>query len=188
MKTASAKLPTKFGEFTVHIYKTSDQKEHAVLIKEAKNNCVVRVHSECLTGEVFHSLRCDCQAQLIKALKIIGEEGGILVYLRQEGRGIGLFNKIKAYALQDKGLDTVEANNALGFNDDEREFAVAAEILHDLKISSIRLLTNNPKKQEVLNEKGILVTRIPLTTRPTEENRRYLLTKKEKMGHLFEEQ
>lgn len=150
-------------------------------------NIIVRMHSECMTGDVFHSLRCDCGEQLQRSMKIIAREGGILLYLRQEGRGIGLLNKIKAYALQDKGMDTVEANEHLGFVADERDYRIAGEILKDLGVSSIRLLTNNPYKIKELEQQGIKVAeRIPLLVKATKLNQKYLNTKQEKLGHLLE--
>ena len=145
IKKASATLPTKYGTFSLHTFLTIDGKEHAALVKEkARDNCLVRIHSECLTGDVFHSLRCDCRAQLEKAIEIISQQGGMIIYLRQEGRGIGLVNKTKAYKLQEEGFDTVDANLQLGFSEDERDYDIVAEILNDFEISSVRLLTNNP--------------------------------------------
>ena len=148
----------------------------------------MRVHSECLTGDVFHSSRCDCNQQLDKALKTIAKQGGVLLYLRQEGRGIGLLNKIKAYALQDKGMDTVEANEKLSFKADARDYTVGVQILADLGIKKMRLMTNNPKKIEGLEKYGIkIVERIPLIIKPTTKNKKYLEAKKEKLGHDLED-
>jgi 3,4-dihydroxy 2-butanone 4-phosphate synthase/GTP cyclohydrolase II len=148
---------------------------------------LVRMHSECLTGDVFHSLRCDCGSQLIKAMAIIKEAGhGVIVYLRQEGRGIGLHNKIRAYALQEQGMDTVEANAALGFKADLRDYGIGAQILVDLGLKNLRLLTNNPTKRAGLDGYGLqVVERVPLEVPPNPENRRYLSTKRNKLGHML---
>ena len=189
---AEAELPTRFGEFKIRVYSTIiDDAEHVVLIKgdiEGKSDVLTRVHSECLTGDIFGSRRCDCGEQLATALKMIAEEGaGVLVYMRQEGRGIGLANKIKAYALQDEGMDTVEANIALGFPADLRDYGIGAQILVDLGLSSIRLITNNPKKIVGLEGYGLNVTeRIPLEIDPNKENQNYLEVKKDKLGHLMD--
>jgi 3,4-dihydroxy 2-butanone 4-phosphate synthase/GTP cyclohydrolase II len=148
---------------------------------------LVRVHSECLTGDVFHSLRCDCGEQIDLALEAISEEGrGVLLYMRQEGRGIGLHNKIRAYALQDQGLDTVEANEALGFESDIRDYGIGAQILADLGVRNIRLLTNNPRKVIGLEGYGLqVVETLPIVCKPNPKNRKYLETKRKKMGHLL---
>lgn len=188
IKIASAKLPTTFGLFTIIIYKSlEDGLEHVVLLKGSKTEepTLARIHSECLTGEVFTSLRCDCRDQLIKSLTEIGEaKSGILIYLNQEGRGIGLANKIKAYALQEKGYDTVTANEQLGFAADPRSYEVAAQILKDLNICKISLLTNNPDKINQLENFGITVNKIiPLEIAPNPTDIGYLKTKKNKMGH-----
>jgi len=186
-KEAEASLPTRYGKFRVAAFCGKDRKEHAALIHGdlACSTPLVRLHSECLTGDVFGSVKCDCRAQLEEAMRQISKTPcGILIYLRQEGRGIGLVNKIKAYGLQDKGLDTVEANKALGFADDERDYSVAAEILKSLGVSAVELLTNNPEKVSELEKYAINVTRrVPLITKPTQENSGYLKVKKEKMGH-----
>ena len=191
MKKESANLPTEYGNFKAVVYECSKGLHHIALVKgeiDGNKDILVRVHSECVTGEVFHSLRCDCQQQLDKALKLIAKEGGVLVYLRQEGRGIGLVNKIKAYALQDKGMDTVEANEKLGFKADARDYTVGTQILADLGIKRIKLITNNPKKIEGLERYGIkIVERVPLIIKPNTTNKKYLEAKKKKLGHYLEE-
>lgn len=191
LRQAEAVLPTPFGEFRIYGYKnTLDGKEHIALILgevEGKENILVRVHSECLTGDTLFSLRCDCGPQLEKSLEMIAaEKRGVLVYLKQEGRGIGLVNKIKAYALQDQGMDTVEANETLGFEADLREYGVGAQILSDLKLHSIRLLTNNPKKLVGIEGYGLRIAgRVPLIIEPGEYNKGYLAVKRSKLGHLI---
>jgi GTP cyclohydrolase II len=179
-----AKLPTKYGNFKTRAVKEGE-KEHLVVYTDPIPEIpLVRIHSECLTGDVFGSLRCDCGEQLAKALTSIAEEGGVLIYLRQEGRGIGLFNKINAYHLQDLGADTVEANHQLGFEADLREFGIVESILEEFGIRKIRLLTNNPKK--LFTFKNIeVVERIPIKIPPNPHNLRYLKTKKEKLHHLL---
>ena len=189
---AAAKLPSRFGDFRiVAFWNNRDQKEHIAIVHGdvvGAGDVVTRMHSECLTGDVIGSLRCDCRDQLEAALRRIGEaERGVVLYLRQEGRGIGLANKIRAYSLQDKGLDTVEANLALGFRDDERDYAVAAHMLHSLGIGSIQLMTNNPSKQEQLVQYGVKVTRrLPHLLPPNPHNRFYLETKARRSGHLID--
>lgn len=189
---AIADLPTRFGDFQVIAFENNqDAKEHTMLIRgdvRGKENIPVRLHSECLTGDGLGSLRCDCRDQLITALAYLGEqEAGALLYLRQEGRGIGFANKIRAYALQDKGYDTVEADRALGFSGDERAYDVAAHMLASLEVPSIRLMTNNPKKIEDLVRHGVRVNgRIPLEIPANEHNRFYLETKRKKAGHLLD--
>ncbi len=187
---ATAKLPTKFGDFKVRCYEnTLDGEVHVAIFKGdlKKDGVLVRVHSQCLTGDVFHSARCDCGEQLTRAMQLIEKEGaGAVVYLMQEGRGIGLANKLKAYVLQDNGRDTVEANLALGFKADERDYGVGAQILHDLGVRKIRLLTNNPKKYVSIRGYGIdIIERVPLETPPSKHNIKYLITKKDKLGHLL---
>jgi len=185
-------LPTRFGDFHIIAFENNrDGKEHVAITRGdviGASDVPVRLHSECLTGDALGSLRCDCRDQLETALKKIGKmEKGVLVYLRQEGRGIGLVNKIRAYSLQDEGLDTVEANLALGFRDDERDYAVAAHMLMSLKIDSVQLMTNNPKKINQLVQYGIKVNgRIPHIVEPNEYNRFYLETKAAKSGHLID--
>jgi len=189
-KKETAKLSTEYGDFTAVVYECVKGLHHLALVKGDINNkdVLVRVQSECLTGDVFHSLRCDCSGQLNKALRLIAKQGGVLLYLRQEGRGIGLLNKIKAYALQDKGMDTVEANEKLGFKADMRDYTVGVQILADLGIKRIRLMTNNPKKIEGLEKYEIkIVERIPLIIKPNTKNKGYLQAKKEKLGHYLED-
>ncbi|MFN8405051.1 MAG: GTP cyclohydrolase II [Anaerolineales bacterium] len=189
---AMAELPTRFGEFHIIAFENNrDGKEHVAIIKGnviGAKDVPVRLHSECLTGDALGSLRCDCRDQLEASLMMIGAmERGMVLYLRQEGRGIGLINKIRAYSLQDQGLDTVQANHALGFRDDERDYAVAAHMLMSLKIESVRLITNNPKKIQQLIDYGINVSdRIPHIMEPNEYNRFYLETKAAKSGHLID--
>jgi 3,4-dihydroxy 2-butanone 4-phosphate synthase/GTP cyclohydrolase II len=190
-RVAEASLPTAFGEFKVIAFEgLYDGRTHIALVRGevgAGGPSLVRIHSECLTGDVFGSLRCDCGEQLEEALKLVGSAGcGVVIYLRQEGRGIGLENKILAYHLQERGLDTVEANLALGFPADLREYSVAASILRELGIRKIRLITNNPAKLDDLEEAGIeVVERVPLIIKSNPHNARYLQTKKHRLGHLL---
>ncbi|MFH2105208.1 MAG: bifunctional 3,4-dihydroxy-2-butanone-4-phosphate synthase/GTP cyclohydrolase II [Parcubacteria group bacterium] len=186
---AKAKLPTDYGEFQLRVYESDiDDYLHLALIKgkiKGKKNIMVRVHSECLTGDVFFSKRCDCGEQLALAMKKIQRVGqGVILYMRQEGRGIGLADKLKAYGLQDKGLDTVEANKELGYDDDLRDYGIGAQILADLGLSSIELLTNNQRKVIGLEGYGLKITRtVPLRIKANKHNRKYLQAKKEKLGH-----
>ena len=189
---AVADLPSRYGRFKIAAFRgESDGKEHVAIVRgEAKGaqGVPTRIHSECLTGDVVGSLRCDCRDQLEAALRDLGaRDTGILLYLRQEGRGIGLVNKIRAYALQDAGLDTVDANLALGFRDDERDYAVAAHMLHSLGIRSVRLITNNPEKLRQLAQHGVTVVgRTPHVIPPNAHNRFYLETKARRSGHLLD--
>ncbi|MFH1781774.1 MAG: bifunctional 3,4-dihydroxy-2-butanone-4-phosphate synthase/GTP cyclohydrolase II [Patescibacteria group bacterium] len=184
-----AKLPTKYGDFDLYLYESKiDNYQHLALVMgkiKNKNQVLVRVHSECLTGDLFHSLRCDCGSQLEQALKkIAANKSGVLLYMRQEGRGIGLKNKLHAYNLQDEGLDTVEANRQLGFADDLRDYGVGAQILADLGIKSINLLTNNPRKVVGLEGHGLEISKTtPLKIKPNKHNSKYLSAKKKKLGH-----
>lgn len=190
-RAAMADLPTKFGQFQIVVYLDSEQKEQVALTcgtLAGPEPVLARLHSECLTGDIFGSHRCDCGEQLAAALTAIQQAGrGVLLYLRQEGRGIGLVNKIRAYALQQQGLDTVDANRALGLPDDMRDYGIAAAILRDLGIDSVRLLTNNPAKIASLEQYGIAVReRVPLQAPANAYSAPYLLTKQLRMGHLLD--
>ena len=190
-RVAEASLPTRYGDFLSIAYKSAiDPDEHVALVRgelDGDQPVLVRVHSECLTGDVFHSLRCDCGEQIDLAMKAIADEGrGVFLYMRQEGRGIGLHNKIRAYALQDQGFDTVEANEALGFDSDIRDYGIGAQILADLGVRNIRLLTNNPRKVIGLEGYGLqVVETVPILAKPNPRNAKYLETKRKKMGHLL---
>lgn len=181
-----ANLPTSFGEFKIQAFKQKD-KEHLVIFTEPiKDDLAIRIHSECLTGDTLGSLKCDCGEQLKSALEYINKNGGMIIYLRQEGRNIGLLNKINAYALQDTGLNTIEANHQLGFKADERTYEIVDFILNYHKIKNIKLLTNNPKKLNSLKSANI-TERIPIIIKPNEFNKKYLQVKKEQMGHMLED-
>lgn len=191
-KEAEASIPTDWGIFDMSAY-TSDQLAYAPHIAmvhpdlDIKKPVVVRIHSECLTGDLFHSQRCDCGKQLDVAMQIIAKEHGVLIYLRQEGRGIGIINKLKAYNKQDEGLDTVEANLALGLDIDSREYEDALDILKDLGISAIKLLTNNPDKINAFETSGVkVVERLPLQIKANDNNRKYLKTKQDTLGHYLD--
>jgi 3,4-dihydroxy 2-butanone 4-phosphate synthase/GTP cyclohydrolase II len=193
-RVVSTKLPTGFGDFVAVGYRSLvDSKHHMALVKgeiEGAEDVLVRVHSECLTGDVFHSLRCDCGEQLESALAMIEREGrGVLLYLSQEGRGIGLLNKLRAYNLQDRGLDTVDANLELGLPVDLRDYGIGAQILADLGLSSIRILTNNPKKIRGLEGYGLSVTaQVPIEHAPNPHNEAYLRAKRDRLGHTLHHQ
>src|SRR5438067_2201369 len=193
-RETSVRMPTAHGEFTAVAFREKlTGKHHVALVKgevAGKENVLVRVHSECLTGDVFHSLRCDCGDQLEVALGRIEQEGiGVLLYMAQEGRGIGLLNKLKAYELQEQGRDTVEANVELGFPADARDYGIGSQILADLGLSTIRLLTNNPKKLTGIEGFGLtVVEQVPIETAPNSENARYLATKRDKLGHKLHHQ
>ena len=191
-RAASATIPTRYGgEFKLVVYENDvDDMKHLALTKGEigpEDEVLVRVHSECLTGDVFGSERCDCGDQLHQAMKMVDECGkGVIVYMHQEGRGIGIVNKIKAYELQEQGMDTVEANIALGFKEDLRDYGIGAQILVDLGVKKMRLMTNNPRKIIGLQGYGITITeRVPIELKPTDNNIRYLKTKKKKMGHIL---
>jgi 3,4-dihydroxy 2-butanone 4-phosphate synthase/GTP cyclohydrolase II len=193
-RVTSVRLPTEYGEFTAVAFReTLTGKHHVALVQGALDGAegvLVRVHSECLTGDVFHSLRCDCGEQLELALRqIAAEKRGVLLYMAQEGRGIGLLNKLLAYELQERGLDTVEANAELGFPADSRDYGIGYQILADLGLTSIRLLTNNPRKMEGIESYGLaVVEQIPIEVPPNDENRRYLAAKRDKLGHVLHHQ
>lgn len=186
-----ANLPTRFGEFRIHVFTNSvDDKEHIAMVRGDvfnQTHVPVRIHSECLTGDVMGSLRCDCREQFEKAMTKLGSmQRGVLLYLRQEGRGIGLINKIRAYKLQEQGLDTVEANHALGFRDDERDYAIAAAMLRLLGVRSVGLFTNNPEKIRQVTEHGVpVIERFAHEIEPNAHNAKYLATKAKKSGHML---
>ena len=190
-RVATAKLPTEYGDFDIHVYDSPhDRKSHVALVRGeigAGEAVLARVHSACLTGDVFGSARCDCGPQLAMAMQRVAAEGrGVILYLNQEGRGIGLANKIRAYALQDGGCDTVEANERLGFRADHRDYRTGVEIFRDLGVRSLRLLSNNPKKFAGMTGDGLTVTeRVPIEITASDSSRRYLRTKRDKLGHLL---
>lgn len=192
VKQAETKLPTKFGNFKMIGYseEVGNPMPHLAMVSENSDfskPVLVRIHSECMTGDVFGSLRCDCGEQLDQSMQMTGKDGGVVLYLRQEGRGIGLINKMKAYNLQDKGLNTAEANIHLGFEIDERDYSIAIQILRDLGIKSILLMTNNPEKLASLKNSGVEVLgRVPVAVKPHQQNIDYLQTKQELMGHLLD--
>ena len=188
-KIAEAKLPTHWGDFMVIAFEDKKLNEEHLLLYmgELQNDSLLRIHSQCLTGDTLYSLKCDCGSQLAMALQRISEEGvGMIIYMAQEGRGIGLVNKIRAYELQDKGLNTVEANEALGFADDERDYSYCKEILSAVNISSVRLMTNNPRKIKGLEDVDIKVTeRVSIEIEPNKHNEDYLKVKADKLGHMI---
>jgi GTP cyclohydrolase II len=187
----SAHLPTRWGDFTIKAYDNPNDElqPHLALVHtgyDASEPVYLRIHSECITGDLFSSKRCDCGEQLDNALQLIASQKGVLIYLRQEGRGIGLINKLRAYNLQDQGLDTFEANTHLGFEPDERDFTIGVDIAISLGLTDVILITNNPEKMEAFVGSGIhVIDRIPIVIPPVDENRNYLLDKKNKMGHLL---
>lgn len=180
-----AKLPTKWGVFNIQVFKEEDKEHFVIFTQSLPDIPLVRIHSECLTGDVFTSMKCDCGNELHLAMQEIAQQGGMLIYLRQEGRGIGLFNKINAYALQDKGLDTVEANLELGFKNDERDYQILQDIFSHFKITTIRILTNNPEKIKAIKPFVSVSERVPILTPINAYNESYLKIKKEKMGHIL---
>lgn len=187
-KSNIANLPTKYGKFKIRAYKQDNQEHLAIMSKnfDEIEAPYVRIHSECLTGDTLGSLKCDCQNQLDLALKFIAKEGGLVIYHRQEGRNIGLLNKVNAYALQDKGRNTIEANLELGFGEDDRDYSVVEEIFNDLKLKKIKLITNNPIKINYVESLGVeIVERTPAITKINSYNENYVNTKKEQMGHMF---
>ena len=183
-----ANLPTKYGKFKIKAYKDGNQEHLAIMSQdfETLDAPYVRIHSECLTGDTLGSLKCDCQNQLDLSLKFIAEHGGLVIYHRQEGRNIGLVNKVNAYALQDQGRNTIQANLELGFGEDDRDYSIVGHIFKDLGVKKLKLITNNPKKIQYVESLGIeIIERIPAITKSNQYNEAYLLTKKEKMGHIL---
>ena len=183
-----ANLPTKYGKFKIKAYKDGNQEHLAIMSQdfETLDAPFVRIHSECLTGDTLGSLKCDCQNQLDLSLKFIAQEGGLVIYHRQEGRNIGLVNKVNAYALQDQGRNTIQANLELGFGEDDRDYSIVGHIFNDLGVKKLKLITNNPKKIEYVESLGVeIVERIPAITKSNKYNEGYLLTKKEQMGHIL---
>ncbi|MGB6329699.1 MAG: GTP cyclohydrolase II [Halarcobacter sp.] len=187
-KSNIANLPTKYGKFKIRAYKQGNQEHLSIMSEEFEKIEIpyVRIHSECLTGDTLGSLKCDCQNQLDLALKFISQHGGLVIYHRQEGRNIGLLNKVNAYALQDQGRNTIEANLELGFGADDRDYSIVKEIFEDLNLKDIKFITNNPKKIDYVESIGInIVERIPAITKSNKYNEHYINTKKEHMGHMF---
>ena len=183
-----ANLPTKYGKFKIKAYKDGNQEHLAIMSQdfETLDAPYVRIHSECLTGDTLGSLKCDCQNQLDLSLKFIAQQGGLVIYHRQEGRNIGLVNKVNAYALQDQGRNTIQANLELGFGEDDRDYSIVGHIFNDLGVKKLKLITNNPKKIQYVESLGIeIIERIPAITKSNQYNEAYLLTKKEKMGHIL---
>ncbi|PUE63785.1 GTP cyclohydrolase II [Arcobacter caeni] len=183
-----ANLPTKYGKFKIKAYKDANQEHLAIMSQdfETLDAPFVRIHSECLTGDTLGSLKCDCQNQLDLSLKFIAQEGGLVIYHRQEGRNIGLVNKVNAYALQDQGRNTIQANLELGFGEDDRDYSIVGHIFNDLGVKKLKLITNNPKKIEYVESLGIeIIERIPAITKSNKYNEGYLFTKKEQMGHML---
>ena len=183
-----ANLPTKYGKFKIKAYKDGHQEHLAIMSQDFENIDApfVRIHSECLTGDTLGSLKCDCQNQLDLSLKFIAKEGGLVIYHRQEGRNIGLVNKVNAYALQDQGRNTIQANLELGFGEDDRDYSVVGHIFNDLGVKKLKLITNNPKKIEYVESLGVeIVERIPAITKSNKYNKVYLFTKKDQMGHML---
>ncbi|QDF28940.1 GTP cyclohydrolase II [Halarcobacter anaerophilus] len=187
-KSNIANLPTRYGKFKIRAYKQDHQEHLAIMSQDFETLAApyVRIHSECLTGDTLGSLKCDCQNQLDLALKFIAQNGGLVIYHRQEGRNIGLLNKVNAYALQDQGRNTIEANLELGFGEDDRDYGIVEEIFKDLNIKKLKLITNNPEKIKYVESLGVeIVERIPAITKSNKYNENYINTKKEKMGHMF---
>ena len=183
-----ANLPTKYGKFKIKAYKDGNQEHLAIMSQDFENIDApfVRIHSECLTGDTLGSLKCDCQNQLDLSLKFIAQQGGLVIYHRQEGRNIGLVNKVNAYALQDQGRNTIQANLELGFGEDDRDYSIVGHIFKDLGVKKLKLITNNPKKIEYVESLGVeIVERIPAITKSNKYNEGYLFTKKEQMGHML---
>ena len=183
-----ANLPTKYGKFKIKAYKDGNQEHLAIMSQDFENIDApfVRIHSECLTGDTLGSLKCDCQNQLDLSLKFIAQQGGLVIYHRQEGRNIGLVNKVNAYALQDQGRNTIQANLELGFGEDDRDYSIVGHIFNDLGVKKLKLITNNPKKIEYVESLGVeIVERIPAITKSNKYNEGYLFTKKEQMGHML---
>ena len=188
IQSNTANLPTKYGKFKIKAYKDGNQEHLAIMSQDFENIDApfVRIHSECLTGDTLGSLKCDCQNQLDLSLKFIAQQGGLVIYHRQEGRNIGLVNKVNAYALQDQGRNTIQANLELGFGEDDRDYSIVGHVFNDLGVKKLKLITNNPKKIQYVESLGIeIIERIPAITKSNKYNEDYLFTKKEKMGHML---